>query len=180
MIIGLSIEDQNGDRVVYRWGAHVPFGLLFAKNMSDKGIQLIRGLFLSHGRKIRHSERPAGLGFDIDYQVIIFINLSTFINQDELEYQVEYPLTGGNKIEGVLDEHTMRDAIDASIERGHVVKIVHEGDEVPPPPLECYHVQKGQERDFYQWSLYTAHHDTGIVLGDHSKIEVLFEIKTIR
>ncbi len=122
---------------------------------------------------------PAGLGFGTSYYVIIFINLLMFINQNELEYQVEYPLTGGNKREGVLDKHTMRDAIDASIERGHVVKIVPEGDEVSPAPHECYCVQEGQERDFYQWSLYTAHHDTGIVFGDHIKTEVLFEIKTI-
>jgi hypothetical protein len=122
---------------------------------------------------------PTGLGFDIGYQVIIFVNLLTFINQDELEYQVEYPLTKGNEREGVLDEHTVRDAIDALIERGHVVKIVHEGDEVSPPPLKHYCMQERQERDFYQWSLYIAHHDTGIVFGDHFKTEVLFEIKTI-
>jgi hypothetical protein len=103
----------------------------------------------------------------------------TFINQNKLEYQVKYPLTGGNKREGVLDEHTMRDAIDALIERGHVIEICPEGDEVSPPPHKCYCVQEGQEHDFYQWSLHTAHHDTGIVFGDHSKTEVLFEIKTI-
>ncbi len=79
----------------------------------------------------------------------------------------------------MLDEHTMRNAIDALIERGHVVKIICEGDEVSPPPHKRYHIQEGQECDFHQWSLYTAHHDTGIVFGDHSKMEVLFEIKTI-
>jgi hypothetical protein len=113
------------------------------------------------------------------YHVIIFVNLLTFIDQNELEYQVEYPLTGGNEREGVFDEHTMRDAIDAWIDRGHVAEIVSEGDEVTPPANECYRMQEGQERDFCQWSLYTAHHDTGIVFGDHSKMEVLFEIKTI-
>jgi hypothetical protein len=55
-----------------------------------------------------------------------------FFDQDKLEYQVKYPLTRGNKREGVLDEDTMRDAIDVSIERGHVVKIVSEGDEATP------------------------------------------------
>jgi hypothetical protein len=72
-----------------------------------------------------------------------------FFDQDELEYQVEYPLTGGNKREGVLDEDTMRNAIDASIERGHVVEIVPEGDDASPPPHECYCVQEGQEQDFF-------------------------------
>ncbi len=134
MIIGLCIKDQNGDHVVYCRGTHVPFGLLFAKYMSNKGIQPIGRLFLSHVRRIGHSEMPKGLGFDTGHHVIIFINLLTFINQNELEYQVDYPLTGGNKREGVLDEHTMRDAIDASIERGHVIKIVPDGDEVTPPP----------------------------------------------
>ncbi len=43
----------------------------------------------------------------------------------------------------MLDEDTMRNAIDASIERGHVVKIVPEGDEATPPPHKCYHVQEG-------------------------------------
>jgi hypothetical protein len=69
----------------------------------------------------------------MSYHVIIFANLLTFINQDKLEYQVEYPLTGGNEREGVLNEHTMRGAIDALIERGHVVKIACEGDKVLPP-----------------------------------------------
>ncbi len=96
-----------------------------------------------------------------------------------MEYQVKYPLTGGNEREGVLDKHTMRDAIDALEERGHVAEIIPEGDEVSPPPHKRYRMQEGQESDFYQWSLYTAHHNTGIVFGDHSKTEVLFEIETI-
>ncbi len=97
-----------------------------------------------------------------------------------MEYQDEYPLTKRKKREGVLDKHTMRDVFDALIERGHVVKIVPKGDEVLPPLYKHYHVQEGQESEFYQWSLYTAHHNTNIVCGDHSKAEVLFEIKTIR
>ncbi len=112
----LCIEDQNGDCVVYRRGTHVPFGLLFAKYMSNKGIQPIGGLFLSHRRRIGHSEMPKGLRFDTEHHVIIFVNLLTFIDQGKLEYQVEYPLTRGNEREGVLDKDTMRDAIDASIE----------------------------------------------------------------
>ncbi len=137
MMTSLCIEDQNSYRVVPHRRTHVPFGLMFAKYMSNKGIPPIGGLFLSHARRIGHSETPDGLGFDTGYHVIIFLNLLTFINQDELEYQVEYPLTGRNKQEGVLDEHTMRDAIDASIERGHVVEIVPEGDEVSPPPARA-------------------------------------------
>ena len=43
----------------------------------------------------------------------------------------------------------MKDAIDASIERGHIVKIVLEGDEAAPPPHKRYHVQRDQEQDFY-------------------------------
>jgi hypothetical protein len=73
----------------------------------------------------------------------------------------------------------MRDAIDTSTERGHVVKIVPEGDEATPPLHKRYRVQERQEQDFY-WSLYTAHHNKGMVFGDHSKTEVLVEIKTIR
>jgi hypothetical protein len=168
MIISRCIKEQNGDRVVYHWGTHFLFGLLFAKYMSNKGIQPIGGLFLYHGRRFKHSEMPAGLGFDTGYHVIIFINLLMFINKNKLEYQVKYPLTRGNKREGVLEEHTMRDAIDASIERGHVIEIVPEEDEVSPPPHKCYHVQEGLEGNFYQWILYTAHHNTGIVCGDHS------------
>ncbi len=133
MIIGLCIENQNGDCVVYCWRTHVPFGLLFAKYMSNKGIQPIDRLFLSHRRRILHSEMPKGLGFDTGHHIIIFINLLALIDQNKLEYQIKYPLTKGNEREGVLDEHTMRDAIDASIERGHVIKIVPEGDEVTPP-----------------------------------------------
>jgi hypothetical protein len=165
MIISLCIKDQNGDCVVYHWGTHVPCGLLFSRYMSNKGIQPMGGLFVSHGRRIGHSEMPAALGFDMSYHVIIFVNLFLFINQNKLEYQVEYPLTGGNKREGVLDEHAMSDAIDASIERGHVIEVVPEGDEISLPPHKCYHVQEGQEHDFYQWSLYTAHHATGFQDG---------------
>ncbi len=117
----LCIKDQNGNRVVSHHRTHVHFGLMFAEYMSNKGIPPIGGLFLSHGRRIGHSETPDDLGFDMSYHVIIFVNLLMFINQDELEYQVEYPLTGGNEREGVLNEHTMRDAIDALIERGLVV-----------------------------------------------------------
>ena len=111
------------------------------------------------------------------HHVIILVDLLMLFDQDELEYQVEYPLTRGRKREGVLEEDTVRDAIDASIERGHVVKIVPEGDEATSPPHECYPVQEGQEQDFYHWSLYIAHHDRGMVFGDHSKMEVLFELR---
>ncbi len=97
MIITLCIKDHNGDRVVFHRGTYVIFGLLFAKYMSNKGIPLIGRLFLSCGRRIGHSETPEGLGFDTGYHVIIFVNLLTIINQDELEYQVKYPLTGGKK-----------------------------------------------------------------------------------
>ncbi len=145
----LCIKDQNGDHVVYHRGIHVPFGSLFAKCMSNKGIQPTGGLFLSHGRRIRYNEMPNGLGFNTEHHVIISVNLLTFFDQGELEYQVEYPLTRGNEREGVLNKDTMKDVIDASIERGHIVEIVPEGDEAAPPPHECYRVQQDQERDFY-------------------------------
>jgi hypothetical protein len=121
MMTTLCIKDQNGDCVVCNCGTYVPFGLLFAKYMSNMGIPPIGRLFLSHGRRIRHNDTPKGLGFDTGHHVIIFVNLLTFFDQVKMEYQVEYPLTGGNKREEVLDEDSMRDAIDALIERGHVV-----------------------------------------------------------
>ncbi len=141
MITTLCIEDQNGDCVVYHQRTHVPFGSLFAEYMSNKGIQPIGGLFLSHGRRIGHNEMPKGLGFDMKQHVIIFVNLLTFFDQGELEYQVEYPVIQGNKREGVLNKDTMKDAIDASIERGHIVEIVLEGDEAAPPPHKRYRVR---------------------------------------
>jgi hypothetical protein len=73
----------------------------------------------------------------------------------------------------------MTDAIDALIQRGHVVEIVSKGDEVLPPPHKRYRVQEGCKYQLYQWSLYTAHHSTDIEFGDHSKMEVLLEIKII-
>jgi hypothetical protein len=176
----LCIEDQNGNSVVYHQMTHVPFGLLFAKYRRSKGILPIGGLFLSNGRRIRHSETPKDLGFDASFHVIIFVNLLMFIDHEDLEYQDNYPLTRGNDREGVIDEHTMTNAIDASIQRGHVAEIVPEGDDVSPPPLKPYQVQEGHERWLYQWSLYTAHYSTDVVFGDHSKMEVLFEIETIR
>ncbi len=141
----LCIKNQNGDPVVYGWGTHVPFGLLFAKYMSNKGIQPIGQLFLSHKRRIGHNEMPKGLGFDTEHHVIIFTNLLTFFDQDKLEYQVEYPLTSGNKMGGVLDIDIMRDAIDALVEGGHIIKIVPEGDEAAPPPHGGYCMQQNQE-----------------------------------
>jgi hypothetical protein len=111
-------------------------GQFFAKYMSNKGIQPIGGIFSSHGRRIGNSEMPEGLGFDTGNHVIIFVNLLMFFDQDKLEYQVEYPLTGGNKREGVLDKNTMREATDALIERGHVVKIVPEVDEAFLPTAQ--------------------------------------------
>ncbi len=74
----------------------------------------------------------------------------------------------------------MKNVIDASIERGHIVEIVPEGVEAAPPPHERYRVQRDQEQDFYHWSLYTAHQDRGMDFGDHSEMEVLFKIETIR
>jgi hypothetical protein len=181
MITMLCIKDQNGDCAVYHRGTHVPFGSLFAKYMSVKGIQPIGGLFLSHGKRIRYNDTPEGLGFDTEYHVIIFVNLLMFfVDQGKLEYQVKYPLTRENEREGVLNKDTMTDVIDASIERGRIVKIVPEGDEAAPPLHKCYRVQQDQERDFYHWSLYTAHHDRGMDFGNLFKTEVLFEIKTIR
>ncbi len=122
---------------------------------------------------------PEGLGFDTEHHIIIFVNLLRFFDQGELECQVEYPLTRGSKKEGVLNKDNMKDAIDALIERGHIVEIVLEGDEAAPPPHECYRVQQDQEQNFYHWSLYTAHHNRGMDFWDHSKTEVLFEIQTI-
>jgi hypothetical protein len=140
MMATLCIKYQNCNRVVSHHRTHVPFGLMFAKYMSNKRYPV----------RIGHSEAPEGLGFDTGYHVIIFVNLLKLIYQEELEYQVEYPLTGGNKQEGVLNKHTMRDAIDALIKRGHVIKIVPEGGEILPPPHKRYRVQEGQERGFDQ------------------------------
>ena len=58
-----------------------------------------------------------------------------------MEYQVKLPLTDKNKRKGVLNKDTMKDVIDASIERGHVVEIVPEGDEAAPPPHKRYRVR---------------------------------------
>jgi hypothetical protein len=77
----------------------------------------------------------------MEHHVIIFVNLLTFFDQGKLEYQVQYPLTGWNEREGVLNKDTMKDVIDASIERGHVIEIVPKGDEAAPLLHECYHVQ---------------------------------------
>jgi hypothetical protein len=59
-----------------------------------------------------------------------------------LEYQVKYPLTGGNESEGVLDKDSMTDVIAALIERGHIFEIVSEGDEDATPLHERYCVQQ--------------------------------------
>jgi hypothetical protein len=136
-------------------------------------------LFSSNRRRIGHSETPKHLGFNVSFHVIIFVNLLMFINHKDFEYQDNYPLTVGNDREGVLDEHTKANEIDALIKTGYVVEIVPGGDEISPPPLEHYHVQEGHERWFYQWSLYMAHYNTNVAFGGHSKMEVLFEIKTI-
>ena len=90
---------------------------------------------------------PESLGFDTEHHVIIFVNLLMFfVDQGKLEYQVKYPLTRENEREGVLNKDTMTDVIDASIERGRIVKIVPEGDEAAPPPHECYGGSKNKSK----------------------------------
>jgi hypothetical protein len=128
------IEDQYGDRVVYHCRMDVPFGILLAKYLRSMGMLPIGGLFLSNGKMIGLNETPEGMGFDTGYHVIIFINLLMFIDHDNLEYQDDYPLTIGHERKGALDKHTMRDAIDASIQRGHTAEIFPKGDEVLPSP----------------------------------------------
>jgi hypothetical protein len=91
MMTTLCIKDRNGDRVVSNCGTHVPFGLLFAKYMSNMGIPPIGGLFSSHGRRIGHNVMPKGLTFDTEHHVIIFVNLLKLFDQDVLEYQVSIP-----------------------------------------------------------------------------------------
>ncbi len=91
---------------------------------------------------------PKGLGFDTEHRVIIIVNLLAFFDQEELEYQVEYPLTRGNKWEGVIGEDIMRNAIDASIERGHVVEIVPEEDEATPHCTNATVCKKGKSKIF--------------------------------
>jgi hypothetical protein len=87
---------------------------------------------------------PAGLGFDVGYHVIIFFNPLMFIDQDKLEYQVKYPLTGGNKREGVLAKHTMRDVIDASIERGMSLRLSVREKRFPPHRTNATMYKKGK------------------------------------
>jgi hypothetical protein len=102
MIIMLCIKDQNGDRVVYHWGTHVLFGTLFAKYMSNEGIQPIGGLFLSHGRRIGYDEMPKDLGFDTEHHVIIFVNLLTFFDQASWNIRSSILLPEGMKMKGCL------------------------------------------------------------------------------
>ncbi len=102
MITTLCIEDQNGDRVVYHQGTHIPFGSLFAKYMSNKGIQPIDRLFLFHGRRIRHNETPKGLGFDTEHHVIIFVNLLMFLTRASWNIRLSILLPKGKKGKGCL------------------------------------------------------------------------------
>jgi hypothetical protein len=67
-----------------------------------------------------------------------FVNILTFSIINDLVYQSQYPLTIVNDSKGVLDVPTMRDEINASIQRGHVVEVVPKGDELLPPPHEHY------------------------------------------
>ncbi len=105
---------------------------------------------MSNGKRIGLSETPNGMEFDTGYHVIIFANLLIFINHNDLKYQDDYPLTAGHKQERLLNKCTMRDAIDASIQRGHVVKIVPKGMEVLPPLHKHHRIQEGHEHQFYQ------------------------------
>jgi hypothetical protein len=144
------LKDRHGDCVVYHPRMDVPFELLFAKYLRSRGILSIGGLFLSNGKRIGLSETPNGMEFDTGYHVIIFANLLIFINHNDLKYQDDYPLTAGHKQERLLNKCTMRDAIDASIQRGHVVKIVPKGMEVLPPLHKHHRIQEGHEHQFYQ------------------------------
>ncbi len=130
----VCIKDQYDVRVAYQRRMDVPNWLLFAQYLRSKGILLRGGLFLSSGKRTRLDETPDSMGFDTGCHAIIFVNLLMFFDHDDLEYQSNYPLTGGNKRDGVLDVRNMRDAINASIQRGHVIEVVPEGDELLLPP----------------------------------------------
>jgi hypothetical protein len=122
----VCIKDQHGNCVVYHRKMDAPFRLLFAQYLSSKGIPPIGRLFLSNKKRIGLGKTPKRMGFDTGYHVVIFINLLMFINHNDLEYQKDSPLIVGHQRDGVLIERTMRDAADASIQRGHVIEIVPE------------------------------------------------------
>ncbi len=173
------IEDQYGGCDRYRCRMNIPFGLLFAWYLRRKDILLRGGIFLSSGKRIGLDETPKGLRFGPGYHVITFVNLFMFFDLNNSVYQSDYPLTIVNESKGVLNVPTMRDAINASIQRGHVVEVVPEGDELLPSPCKIHRVQERHETQFFQWSLYTAHHSAVIKFGDHSETEVLLEIEII-
>jgi hypothetical protein len=173
----MCIEDQYGIHVVYQHRIDVPFGLLFNQYLRSKGILPRGGLFLSSRKMIRLDETPKSMGFDTDYHVIIFVNLLMSFYHNDLEYQSNYLLTGGNDRGGVLDVHTMRDGINALIQRGHVIEVLPKEDELLPSPHKQYRVQEKHKTQFCQWSLYTAHQSAVVEFGDRSKKDVLLEFE---
>ncbi len=177
----VCIKDQYGGCDRYQRGMNVLFGLLFAWYLRRKDILLRGGIFLSSGKRIGLDEAPKGLGFGPGYLVITFVNLFMFFDLDDLVYQSNYPLTIVNESKGVLNVPTMRDSINASIQRGYVVEVVPKGDELLPSPRKLYRVQERHETQFFQWSLYLymAHHSAVIEFGDHSETVVLLEIEII-
>ncbi len=141
------IRAQYGNRDRYRSGMNVPFGLLFSWYLRLKDIPLRGRILLMNGRRrIRFDETPKCLGFVRDgHHEIISVNLLMFFDLDDLEHQNDYPLTIGNQREGVLNVQTMRDAINASIQAGHVAEVVPQGDGLLPPPHKRYCMQERYE-----------------------------------
>jgi hypothetical protein len=179
MMTTMCIKDHFGIHDRYWHGINVLLWLLFAQYLRCKDIPLRGRIFLFSGKRIGHEDMPISMGFFTDYNVITFMNLLMFFNINDLVYQSNYPLTVGNKREGVLDVPTMRAAINSSIQRGHVIEVVSERDELLPPPHKQFRIQDRHENQFFQWSLYMAHHSAVIELGDHSETEVLLEIEII-
>jgi hypothetical protein len=101
------------------WTSHLL--LLFAWYLRVKDILLRGGIFLSIGKWIGLDEMLTSLAFGPGYHVITFANLLMFFDLNDLVYQSDYPLTIGNKSKGVINIPSMRDAINALIQRGHVV-----------------------------------------------------------
>jgi hypothetical protein len=140
MMTTVCIEDKFGICDRYRCRKDIPLGLLFAHYLRCKEILLRGRISLSIGKRFGLEETPISMRFGTDYNVITFVNLLTFFNINDLVYQSQYPLTIVNESEGVLNVWTMRDAINALIQRGHVVEVVSKVDELLPPPHKCYHV----------------------------------------
>jgi hypothetical protein len=149
----VCIINQIGDLVSHRHWMDSPFGYLQCGYLDKKDISLVGTGFLLHGLQIKPDETPKSEGFCMGCNVLAFVNLLLYFNQDdELAYQSQYPLSIIDKSNGLLGEGAMGTAINVAVGRGNDVEVIKEVEGQLSPAYKGYCKKEGNVVHFFQWA----------------------------